>query len=198
MEAARSWTSGPSPGWPQLVAGLAGGLAGAFVMDAFARLVTLDGRTREASGATPGGDRIGRGPQPAQALDRAEEDAATRVGTGAFEALTGRRPDAPTRRWLGSAAHYGFGAGAGVAYAMLTPRVPGLSAGRGTFYGAMVWAAADEGVIPAMGLSRGPRELPAGVHAYALVSHLGFGATLDAVVRIAGTFADSRLQRTIR
>jgi hypothetical protein len=190
-------TSPRSSAWAPLAAGLAGGIAGSFAMNTFARVVTRGGRTKEAAGAAPGRDRIGRGPQPAQALSRSDTDAATRAGTEVFEQVTGRTPDEPVRRRLGLAAHYGFGAGAGIAYTLLARKLPAITAGRGTFYGAMVWVVADEGVVPAMGLSRRPRELPAGVHVYALISHLAFGATLDAVSRLlAGLPADSRLQRT--
>jgi hypothetical protein len=47
----------------------------------------------------------------------------------------------------------------------------------------LVWAAADEGAMPALGLSRGPRELPWSVHAYALLGHCVFGATLETTLR---------------
>jgi hypothetical protein len=37
--------------------------------------------------------------------------------------------------------------------------------------------------VPALGLSRGPRELPLGVHAFSIVGHALYGATLEAVSR---------------
>jgi uncharacterized membrane protein YagU involved in acid resistance len=56
---------------------------------------------------------------------------------------------------------------------------------RGAAYGTAVWILADEIVIPFLGLSRGPRELPLGVHAYSLGGHLVYGLTLDAAVESA-------------
>ncbi len=167
----------------QAVVGLAGGLLGALAMNLFARAVVNTGNGREADGAAPGGDRAGRGAQPPQAEGHAGDDAAVRVGTAAYRAVTGDEPAREARPWLGSAAHYGFGAGAGMCYALFAGRAPVIRAGFGTLYGTLVWAFADEGVVPALGLSRGPRQLPAGVHLYSLCGHWVYGATLHAVVR---------------
>jgi hypothetical protein len=46
-------------------------------------------------------------------------------------------------------------------------------------FGSIVWAIADETVMPALGLSRGPRELTAGTHVQALAGHWVYGATVD-------------------
>jgi hypothetical protein len=47
-----------------------------------------------------------------------------------------------------------------------------------------VWAIADEAAMPALGLSRGPRQLTRGMHAYSLLGHRMYGATLEAVRRL--------------
>lgn len=166
------------------VAGLAGGLVGSFAMDLFARAVRAARAGREAEGAAPGFDRAGRGVQPPQAESHAEDDAPTRVGRAAYEIATGERPDPRTEHWLGTAAHYGFGAAAGVVYALASRAAPPLRSGFGTVYGTLVWVLADEGVMPALGLSRGPGELPAGVHGFALGGHWVYGAALEGVRRV--------------
>jgi hypothetical protein len=163
--------------------GLAGGVLGALAMNTFAHAVNTVSGGREADGAAPGGDRVGRGVQPPQADGRAENDAATRLGTVAYRAVSGSQPSPAARSWLGRGMHYAFSASLGVCYALVARRVPALRAGYGTLYGAAVWMVADEMIVPAMGLSRGPRQLPVGVHAYALAGHLVFGATLEAVMR---------------
>ena len=66
-----------------------------------------------------------------------------------------------------------------------------LRKGFGSFYGTLVWAIADEGVIPAFGLSREPRDVSADVHAYALSGHCVYGAALECVRRL-GTHAWDR------
>jgi hypothetical protein len=166
--------------------GMAGGLLGSFAMNQFARVVSAGGTRREGEGAAPGGDRVGRGVQPPQAEGRAEEDATAQTGAAAYRAITGIEPDRDTRRRLGSAAHYAFGGAVGMAYGLLSTRVPSVRAGFGTFYGALVWAIADEGVMPALGLSRGPRQLTPGVLAYGLLGHFVFGAALESTLRLGG------------
>jgi hypothetical protein len=163
--------------------GLAAGVAGALMMNVFARAVNRMSSGREADGAAPGADRVGRGMQPPQAEGTADQDAAVRAGTAGYRALTGHEPGPAAQSWLGTAAHYAFSGVAGVSYALITDRVPAMRAGYGTLYGAAVWAIADEGVTPALGLSRSPRELPLAVHLYALAGHVVYGATLESVRR---------------
>lgn len=164
--------------------GLAGGLLGSFAMNQFARVVSAGGTRREAEGAAPGGDRVGRGVQPPQAEGRAEEDAAVQSSAAAYRAITGIEPDRDTQRRLGTAAHYAFGGALGLAYGLLSTRAPSLRAGFGTLYGALVWAIADEGVMPALGLSRGPRQLTSGVLAYGLLGHFVYGVALESTLRL--------------
>ena len=75
--------------------------------------------------------------------------------------------------------------------ALLATALPSVRAAFGTAYGALVWAIADEGVTPALGLSRDPRDLSLGVHVYSLCGHGVFGATLEAVSRCADSITTS-------
>jgi hypothetical protein len=168
--------------------GFTGGLLGSLAMNVYARVVRSANAGREAQGAAYG-DQEGRGMQPPQAHGRADEDAAVRVGSAAYRALVGREPEAGTKRRLGTFAHYAFGGGAGAIYALASDSFPALRKGFGSFYGGLVWAIADEGVIPAFGLSRDPREVPVGIHAYSLSGHCVYGMTLECVRRL-GTRSD--------
>jgi hypothetical protein len=167
------------------VVGVVSGIVAAMAMDTFARLTSTFNDGREADGATPGGERDAKGAQPAQATDSAGQDATVKVGTAAFEAVTGHRPTRETQQWLGMLAHYGFSAAVGMNYVLASERAPEMRRGYGTLYGSLVWAAADEGAVPAMGLSKKPSEIPMGVHAFALSAHWVYGATLEACRRIA-------------
>ncbi len=174
----------PRPGTRMLrqaVLGAAGGVLAGLVMNQFARAVSAATGGREADSAAPGTDRVGRGVQPPQAEGRSDDDAAVRMGARAYRAATGREPHPRDRPLLGSLAHFGFGASAGACYAVLAERLPFIRLGHGTLYGTAVWAIADELVTPALGLSRGPRELGPGVHAYALAGHWVYGAALETV-----------------
>jgi uncharacterized membrane protein YagU involved in acid resistance len=182
----------------QCAVGAAGGMLGAFAMNLFARAVhnvRRDGR--EASGVAPGGDRDGRGVQPPQAETTADRDATVKTATIAYRAVTGHEPSRRARRWLGSGVHYAFGATCGAIYAVASDAIPALRAGYGVAYGAAVWACADEAMIPALNLSRGPRTLPASVHAYALAGHFVWAATLESVLR-ASRPGSARLRMSAR
>jgi uncharacterized membrane protein YagU involved in acid resistance len=161
-------------------------------MDLFARIARANNGGKEVPGAAPGRDRSGRGMQPPQADGNAANDAAVRSGSAAYEVVTGHPPDPRVKPWLGSAAHYLFGASAGLVYGLLAPRVPSMRSAFGTGYGTLVWAIADEGVIPALGLSRNPRQIPADVHLYALAGHWVYGATLESFRRAAVPSASQR------
>lgn len=148
-------------------------------MNAFTRVVSAVTRGREAKGVAPGSDRVGRGMQPPQARGRADDDAAVRSATAIYRAATGRSLDRRSRLRLGALAHYGFSAGLGVAYVLMADRFPVVRRGIGTLYGGLVWAIADEGLMPVLNLSRGPRRLSTGMHAYSLLGHAVYGATLE-------------------
>jgi uncharacterized membrane protein YagU involved in acid resistance len=164
--------------------GAVSGIVAAMAMDTFSRLMQrADGR--EAEGAAPGPDREAKGVQPAQAKGSAGQDATVQVGTAAFKAVAGYTPDREVQQWLGTAAHYAFSAALGVNYAIASERAPAMRRGFGTLYGSFVWATADEGIVPAAGLSKTPAEIPVGVHAYALGAHWVFGAALEAARRLA-------------
>jgi uncharacterized membrane protein YagU involved in acid resistance len=163
----------------ECVLGLAAGCVAGLAMNMFAGLVSALTRGHEGSGAAPGADRVGRGMQPPQAVGRAEQDAAVRVGSAGYYLATGHTPTRDGRLRLGTAAHYAFSGALGVGYVLAATRAPIVTECYGTLYGTLVWAAADETAMPALGLSRGPRQLGAGVHAYALTGHWVYGATLE-------------------
>ena len=165
--------------------GLTAGLLGGLAMNTFTRVVSNATHGQEASGVAPGAKRVGRGMQPPQAKIDAESDAAVHVGRLGYRAVTGRRPSHALALRLGSAAHYGFSAALGVCYVFLVPRLPAFAGGRGLVYGSMVWLLADEGLMPVLGLSRGPRQLSTGMHLYSLLGHWAYGAALESTRRLA-------------
>lgn len=100
----------------------------------------------------------------------------------AAEAAAG--PIAPSRQApAGNWVHFAMAAVTGAVYGGAITSVPLVSRGRGLAYGAIVWLVADEVSVPAFGLSQPPWRYPAKTHARALLAHLAYGATLDAVFR---------------
>jgi uncharacterized membrane protein YagU involved in acid resistance len=161
------------------VIGLMGGFLGGWMMNVFTRVVSTVTHGNEANGVAPGARRVGRGMQPPQAQVDAENDAAVRIGKFGYRAVTGRRPNRALALRLGTTAHYGFSAALGVCYVLLVRRAPSFAQGHGLLYGSLVWLLADEGLMPALGLSRGPRQLSPGMHFYSLMGHWVYGATLE-------------------
>jgi hypothetical protein len=148
--------------------GVLAGVVGGFAMNLFARAVS---------------DRRGHGVQVPQALDGpGGVDAAERSGE-AIASAVGHQPTIESRRQLGTAAHYAFSGFLGLTYAVAFERARRVPPGSGVLFGTGVWLLADEGVIPALGLSRGPRRIGARVHAFAWLGHCVYGAAVEATLR---------------
>jgi uncharacterized membrane protein YagU involved in acid resistance len=109
-----------------------------------------------------------------------------------YHIATGRKPTQQGGVRLGTAAHYAFSGVVGVGYALVAPRAHIITLGYGTLYGTLVWIAADETAMPALGLSRPSGQLGPGVHAYALTGHWIFGASLELFRRLFAKPSDHR------
>ena len=111
--------------------------------------------------------------------DDAAERVAAAVATGLFDhALTKREKEA-----AGTVVHYAFGATTGALYGATVELLPEAALGAGLPFGALVWLAADEGLVPLLGLSKSPAEYPPRIHLYAFASHLVYGLTTETVRR---------------
>ena len=88
------------------------------------------------------------------------------------------------REQAGTFVHYGFGAFLGAVYGAAVEVRPAVRAGFGTAYGAAVSLIADEMAMPAVGFSPPAPEVAASTHLRGFVSHLVFGASLEAVRRL--------------
>jgi uncharacterized membrane protein YagU involved in acid resistance len=153
-----------------LAAGLLGGLAGTLAMTGVQALWSA------ASGAlAPRGGRGHRGGR------RESKPATARVAQAIAGAATGRRLSRRAESIAANGVHYGFGTLMGGLYGALADAVPAVTLGRGAAFGAALMLGGDEGGVPALGLSEPPSEIPASTHAYALVSHLIYGLTAEAV-----------------
>lgn len=150
--------------WKGIVAGVAGGLVGSWMMTQFqAQLSKL-------------------APEPEGDSDE-EDDATMKTAAAVSEAVTGRRLTNQEKQAAGPAVHYAFGSAMGGVYGGLSEVVPAAAEGWGLPFGTVLWFAADEVAVPAFGLSGSPADSPASVHASALASHLVYGLTADVVRR---------------
>jgi putative membrane protein len=80
--------------------------------------------------------------------------------------------------------HYAFGALMGGVYGASAEANPAANALAGIPFGAILFAAADEVALPALGLSDKPAAYPLSTHLYGLVSHAVYGVTTETVRRI--------------
>ncbi|MDQ1592213.1 MAG: hypothetical protein QOG71_2840 [Pyrinomonadaceae bacterium] len=174
--------------WKGLAAGVAGGLAASAAMNRFQALLSREAvgeeRSHGAQSMQQGSPRQGVGLElRAEGKDEQTDDATERlanvISVKLFDhELTKREKDA-----AGTVFHYAMGVTSGAVYGALAEMSPGATAGAGLPFGLAVWIIADEGLVPAAGLSKSPTEYPLSVHAYSFASHLVFGLTTEVVRR---------------
>jgi putative membrane protein len=82
--------------------------------------------------------------------------------------------------------HYGTGAGLGVAYSAAARRWPWARRGRGSLAGLAIYAGTHGSLLPALGIQRPPWRLAPAAVAWESMSHLVFGAALEAARSVLG------------
>lgn len=90
-----------------------------------------------------------------------------------------------TKATAGQAVHYGLGIVPGALYAVLR-KLPLVGAANGILFGALLFAANDEYLNTALGLSGPFDAYPMGTHVRGLVGHMVLGATTDSVLDLLG------------
>ena len=133
------------------------------------------------------------GHEPDMADDREQQD---RGSSGDDETATMKAADTLSRQLrhqpltheqkqeAAPLVHYAFGMAMGAVYGGLAEALPAATRGAGIPFGLAVWLGADEIGVPAAGLSDPLAEIPASSQAYALASHVVYGASLEAVRRV--------------
>jgi putative membrane protein len=157
--------------WKGLVAGAAGGLAAAWVMNQFQTGWSRVSEKLQHS-ETPQGEQE----RQSQADD---EDATMKTAGKISESVFDRRLSREEKKKLGPVVHYAFGTSVGALYGAAAEIVPQTTFAAGLPYGAAVFVGADEIAVPALGLSKQPKEYPASAHLYGLASHLVYGLSLE-------------------
>jgi putative membrane protein len=161
--------------WKGVLAGAAAGLAGTVAMTQFQNLwskasETLNGNAEGISSKSP---------------SESEGEDATMKAAGTLAELARHRLSRDEKRKAGPIVHYAFGTGMGSLYGAIMELGPrdfrrhALMSGLG--FGSVLFAGADEVLVPALGLSGKPSESPASSHLYALASHIVYGVTAGAV-----------------
>jgi len=126
---------------------------------------------------------------------RRQEDAAregkTSYGVAAEKAgrLMGRPMGKEENEHMGAAIHWALGIGVGAVYAVARRRFRAVGRVAGLGFGTAFWALVDEGLVPALGLTPGPRAFPWQAHARGLAGHLTFGTVTDGALRVLDAVA---------
>ena len=174
--------------WKGLAAGLIGGVVASAVMNRFQALV---GKLTAGVERSHGAQSLQQGsPQHGIARqlqerggDDARDDATMRLANAVSVSVSEQELTRSEKQAAGTALHYAYGISMGLVYGAAAEVAPVVTVGAGAPYGALIWLTADEGLVPALGLSKSPTEYPLSIHAYALASHLVYGWTNEMVRR---------------
>lgn len=174
--------------WKGLAAGIVGGLAAAAVMNRFQAMLSRQAvgeeRSHGAQSLQQGSPRQGVGLElRAAGKDEQTDDATERLANVVSLKVSGHELTKREKETAGTAFHYAMGATSGALYGAVAEFAPATTACAGLPFGVAVWLVADEGIVPAAGLSKSPSEYPLSIHAYSFASHLVFGLTAEVVRR---------------
>ncbi|MFZ0060591.1 MAG: DUF1440 domain-containing protein [Pyrinomonadaceae bacterium] len=163
------------------VAGLIGGLVGSWTMNQFQAAWTRAAEGFEkphgAQSMQPSEGSQAAGSSAQQSAD--QDDATVKAAKAVSEGVFGHELKESEKKPAGAVVHYAFGSATGGLYGAAAEIAPHVTTGFGLPFGAAFWMVADEGVVPLLGLSKGPTEYPVSTHAYALASHLIYGLTTE-------------------
>jgi len=172
--------------WKGLAAGIVGGLAASWVMNQFQSTLgkMMEGKEKPhgAQSLQDGSPQHGVGRQLQEHGSEEEDDnAAERTASIVSEGVFNHQLSEGEKETGGAIAHYAMGVASGGIYGAAAELLPEVTLGAGLPFGAAVWVVADEGIVPALGLSKSPAEYPFSKHAYAFASHLVYGLSAELV-----------------
>jgi putative membrane protein len=167
------------------VAGLVGGLVASWTMNQFQSAWTKAAAGFEkphgAQSMQPSDGSQVAGSSSPQSED--QDDATVKAAKAVSEGVFGHKLKESEKRPAGAVVHYAFGSATGGLYGAAAEVAPEVTTGLGLPFGVAFWMVADEGVVPLLGLSKGPTEYPVSTHVYALASHLVYGLTTEVTRR---------------
>lgn len=171
-----------------VVAGATAGLVASYVMNQFqsawGKLLESEERSHGAQSLQQGSPEHGIGRELAErGVDEPADDATMRTANAVSELVLHHHLAKSEKHKAGAIVHYGFGVSTGAIYGAVAEVMPAATVCEGTAFGAAVWLLADEGMVPALGLSRKPTDYPLSVHTHAFAAHIVYGLTTELVRR---------------
>ncbi|WP_225429951.1 DUF1440 domain-containing protein [Deinococcus detaillensis] len=170
-------SSQPSPAYRGALLGLAGSLVGTLAMGQYwtkiAPLVQPPKAGAHKQKPQPDQNVI----SPLGQQHQNGESPTAALGRFAYELIAHKTPSRDARASLSEAVHWGMGAGSGALYGALTAQ-RGANPLSGSLFGAALWIAVDETLVPFLGLQDGPASSDVRGHLNRLGAHLSYGAAL--------------------
>ena len=163
-----------------VLAGAAGGLAAAWIMNEF---MTGLGPAVQQAVASDEEKRESQTHSNEQSQEP-REDATMKAADAVTHAATGEHLTREQKEKGGPVVHYAFGALAGGIYGGLAEYSPAARSGFGTSFGGVLFSAADFLAVPAFGLGPWPSDQPASAQATPFAAHIVYGVTTELVRRI--------------
>ena len=175
-----------------MAAGLMAGCAAAWVMNNFSEIKPIHemprqkgrGEGDERDSSANGREASRQTGTTARHEDSTEEDATVKTAVAVSRNLFDHELTDEQKKIAGPAVHYAYGSMVGAMYGGMAELLPVTSAGFGLAFGMALWLLGDEIAVPALGLGKGPTEVPVDKHADALAGHLAYGMTTDVLRRV--------------
>jgi putative membrane protein len=162
--------------WRGVLAGIAGGLAAAWMMNEF-----MAGPGQELQQAVQS-DEENR--QQQAHSGEPKEDATMKAAENIVRTATGRHLSYPEEEKAGPIVHYAFGALTGGLYGGLAEYSSVVTSGFGTSFGGVLFSSADFLAVPALHLAPSPMDQPASAQASPFAAHIIYGVTTELVRRM--------------
>ena len=161
-----------------ILAGVAGGLAAAFVMNQF-----MAGPGKKLKEAVQTDEQNWQ--DEMKSMEEApQEDATMKAADAVTNVVTGGRHLSWEQKQKGGPiVHYAFGALMGGIYGGLAELAPAVTAGDGTTFGGILFGGADLVAVPALNLSPAPSNALSRALISPFAAHLVYGATTEIVRR---------------
>ena len=156
------------------LAGVAGGLVASYVMNQFQATLSQAEQAYEHPGEPP--------PQQ-QSQQPRPDDATEKTADAIARATTHKSLSREKKEVLGPAVHCGFGAAMGGLYGAVAEYSSSSRIGFGTLFGTLLFFGADEIAVPALGLSKSPKQQPLTAQLPPWLAHVVYGATVELVRR---------------
>ena len=162
-----------------ILAGMAGGLAAAWVMNDF---MTGLGKKLQQSVHSEKEDL-----RPEASEPQPQEDATMKAADAVASTATGEHLSRAQKETGGPMVHYAFGALTGALYGGLAEYSPTVTSGFGTGFGGVLFSTADLLAVPALKLAPSPANQPASAQASPFAAHIVYGITTELVRRTLRT-----------